>query len=135
MTSDTRWERLFKAAESRGIPLRSILAVVSIVVVVYLVGKIVYRLRDVLLIMVVAGFVAIILNPLVVALQHWRVKRRGLAVAFVTFSAVVVFVGLTAAFGYPLVNGLAHLAERLPVIVKQAEQGKVRSDVLRGTTT
>jgi predicted PurR-regulated permease PerM len=104
--------------------LRSILATISIVVVVYLVGKVVYRLRDVLLIVVVAGFVAIILNPLVVGLQHWRVKRRGWAVAFVTFWAVIAFVGLTAAFGYPLVNGLTHLAERLPVIVKQAEQGK-----------
>jgi predicted PurR-regulated permease PerM len=31
---------------------------------------------------------------------------------------------LAAAFGYPLVNGLTHLADRLPLYVKQAEHGK-----------
>ena len=37
----------------------------------YLAGKLVYRLRDVILLMVVAGFVALILNPLVVAVRRW----------------------------------------------------------------
>jgi predicted PurR-regulated permease PerM len=120
----TRWARLFKAAETRGVPLRSILAAVVIVAFAYLAGKVIYRLRDVLLIIVVAGFGAIILNPLVVALQGWHVKRRGPAVAVVTLLALVIFVALAAAFGYPLVNGLTHLADRLPVYVKKAEEGQ-----------
>jgi len=92
--------------------------------VVYLAGKLVYRLREVVLIMVIAGFVAIILNPLVVALQRWRLKRRGWAVAVVTLCALLVFAALAAVFGYPLVNGLTHLADKLPSYVRQAEQGK-----------
>ncbi len=123
-TSDTRRARLWRAAGSRGIPLQTILATVAVVVLVYLAGKLVYRLRDVILIIVVAGFVAVILNPLVVALQHWGVPRRGLAVAMVTLLALIVFIGLAAAFGYPLVNGLTHLADRLPQYVQSAEHGK-----------
>jgi predicted PurR-regulated permease PerM len=90
---------------------------------VFVAAKLIYRLRDVLLIMVVAGFVAIILNPLVVALHRWHL-RRGWAVAVVTLWALLVFLGLAVAFGYPLVNGLTHLADRLPTYVKEAEHGK-----------
>ena len=71
-----------------------------------------------------AGFIALILNPLVVPLQRWKVRRRGWAVAVVTLWAVLVFVGLAVAFGYPLVNGITHLAEALPSYVKKAEHGK-----------
>ena len=39
-------------------------------VLTYLAGKLAYRIRDVLLMIVVAGFVCLILNPLVVALQR-----------------------------------------------------------------
>ena len=39
-----------------------------------------------------------------------RVPRRGLAVTIVTLWAALVFLGLAAAFGVPLVNGVTHLA-------------------------
>ena len=120
----TRRERLWRAAESRGIPLRAILATVGVVVATYLLGKVLYRLRDVVLIMVVAGFIALLLNPLVVALQRWKIPRRGFAVTIVTFWGLVVFIGLAVAFGYPLVNGVSHLAQQLPTYVTQAEHGK-----------
>jgi predicted PurR-regulated permease PerM len=121
---DTRRARLWQAAESRGIPLRTILVTVAVVAVAYLLGKLVYRLRDVLLLILVAGFVALILNPLVVALQRWRIKRRGWAVAVVTLWGVVVFFGLTLAFGLPLVGAITHLANELPSYVSKAEHGK-----------
>ena len=120
----TRRARLWNAAESRGISLRAILVTVGVVVVTYLAGKLFYRLRDVVLLVAVAGFVALLLNPLVVALQHWKVPRRGLAVAVVTLWAVLVFAGLAVAFGYPLINGITHLANRLPSYVSQAQHGK-----------
>jgi predicted PurR-regulated permease PerM len=37
---------------------------------------------------------------------------------------VIVFIALAGAFGYPLVNGLTHLADRLPAYIRQAEHGK-----------
>ena len=123
-TPDTRWARLRRAAEFRGVPLPTILVTVAVVVVVYLSGKLIYRLRDVILLMIVAGFVAVILNPLVVALQRWGLRRRGLAVAVVTLWGLLVFVGLAAAFGYPLANGITHLASELPTYVSQVDHGR-----------
>ena len=123
-SSETRRERLWEVAESRGIPLRAILATVGVVVVTFLAGRIVYKLREVILLIVVAGFVALLLDPAVVLLQQWGLKRRGTAVAVVTAVAVLVFGGLAFAFGYPLVNGLTNLAGNLPKYVSQAEHGR-----------
>jgi predicted PurR-regulated permease PerM len=120
--SDTRRARLWRFAESKHVPLRAILATVGVVILAYLGGKVFDRLRGVLLIFVVAGFIALLLNPLVVLLQRF-LRRRGFAVTVVTLLAVAAFAGLAFAFGYPLVNGLTHLADDLPSYVKTAEQG------------
>jgi predicted PurR-regulated permease PerM len=120
----TRSAALWAAAESRGIPLRSILVTVAVVAAAYLAGKLIYRLRDVVLLLLVAGFIALLLNPGVAALQRWRIRRRGLAVAVVTFWGLIVFFGLAVAFGYPLANGTAHLAHTLPSYVSQVERGR-----------
>jgi predicted PurR-regulated permease PerM len=119
-----RRDRLWKSAAARGIPLPTILTTVAVVAAAYFAGKLIYRLRDIILLMVVAGFIALILNPLVVALQRWRIRRRGFAIAIVTFWAVLVFVGLAVAFGYPLANGITHLAHALPSYVSDAEHGR-----------
>ncbi|HUC56974.1 MAG TPA: AI-2E family transporter [Streptosporangiaceae bacterium] len=120
----SRVTRLWVAAESRGIPLRTILVTVAVIGLAYVLAKVAYRLRDVELLMLVAGFIALLLNPLVTALQNWRVRNRGLAVLIVTVLGLIVFFGLALAFGLPLTNGLAHLAHDLPSYVKQAERGK-----------
>ena len=119
---DTRRARLRHAAAARGIPLPTILVTVAVVALTYLAGKLAYRLRDVLLLMVVAGFIALILNPFVVFVQR-RIPRRGPAVAVVTLWALLVFIGLAFAFGYPLANGLTHLSHHLPGYVQDAAQG------------
>lgn len=121
---ESRRQRLWEAAEARGIPLRTILVGVGVVVAVYLAGRLIYELRDILLLVVVAAFIALLLDPLVALLQRRLVSRRGSAVALVTFVAVVVFAGLATAFGYPLVDALTHLADNLPKYVRQAEHGK-----------
>jgi len=51
----------------KAVPLRTILISVAVVVLVYLVGQLLYRLRDVVLLVVVGSFVALVLNPIVVA--------------------------------------------------------------------
>ena len=97
----TRRERLWEAAEARHVPLRAILATVAVVALTYVAGKVVYRLRDVILLMVVAGFLALILNPLVLVVQRWGVRRRGLAVTVVTIWGLLVFAGLALAVRLP----------------------------------
>jgi predicted PurR-regulated permease PerM len=120
----TRRARLWEASEARHIPLQAILVFVAVVVVTYFAGKLIYRLRDDILLMVVAGFVALILNPPVLALQRWGIRRRGWAVTVVTLLTLVVFAGLALAFGYPLANGITDLAHDLPSYVSSAEHGR-----------
>src|ERR1039458_6879108 len=120
----TRRARLWAAAEAKGVPLRTILTIALVVIAVYVLGKVVYRLRDILLLIVVAAFIAVILDPLVVALQRWKIRRRGWAVAVVALWGLIVFVGLAFAFGYPLANGINHLAQKLPGTVAAATHGR-----------
>jgi hypothetical protein len=54
------------AAAARGVPLPTILVTVAVLALTYLAAKLAYRLRDVLLLILVAGFIALILNPFVV---------------------------------------------------------------------
>jgi predicted PurR-regulated permease PerM len=118
-----RLARLLKAAERRRVPLLTIVTTVAIVAVTYLGGQLIYRLRGILLLILVAGFVAVLLNPIVGLVERRLVPRRGVAVGIVTMLALLVFIGLAAAFGYPLVNGINHLANRLPTYVANAQNG------------
>jgi predicted PurR-regulated permease PerM len=119
-----RLGRLWAAAEVRRIPLRTIIVAILAVAFFYLAGKLIYRLRDVVLLMLTAGFLAMLLNPVVRTLQRYVVKRRGLAVTLVAVLAVLVFLGLAVAFGWPLVNGITHLANDLPSYIANAEHGQ-----------
>ena len=118
-----RLARLWKAADVQNIPLRTIVTTVAIVAATYLAGKLIYRLRDIVVLLLVAGFVTVLLNPIVNLVQRRLFPRRGIAVAIVTLWAVLVFIGLALAFGYPLVNGITHLADQLPKYVASAEHG------------
>jgi predicted PurR-regulated permease PerM len=119
-----RVERLWAAAEIRKVPLRTIVAAILAVAFFYLAGKLIYRLRDVFLLLLVAGFLALILNPVVRVIERYAIRRHGLAVTAVALLMVLVFVGLSVAFGYPLVNAVTHLANNLPTYVANAEHGK-----------
>jgi len=119
-----RRARLRAAVTARGIPLATILASVAVVVLTYLAGKLAYRLRDIILMILAAGFLALVLNPLVAGLQRRRIRRRGQAVAVVTIWTALVFFGLVAAFGYPLVHGVTHFSKGLPSYVAAAEHGR-----------
>jgi predicted PurR-regulated permease PerM len=120
----TRWTLLRGAAESRGIPLRTIITVIGLAVMIYVGAKVLYRLRDILILLAVSGFIALILNPLVVMLQRRIAPRRSVAVAIVTVSALLIFVGVVVGCGYPLAAGTTHLAKQLPGYVANAEHGK-----------
>jgi predicted PurR-regulated permease PerM len=120
---ETRRARILQRADEHNVPLRTILVTVGIVVAVYLTGKLLVRLRVVLMLMVVGCFLALILNPQVVALQRWKIRRRGLAVSLVALWSVLIFAGLAVAFGYPLIHALTNLANTLPSYVEKAQKG------------
>ena len=122
--SQGRLARLWAYADVRHVPLRTIVVTVAVVAAAFLAGKLIYRLRDILLLMVVAGFLALLLNPMVVALERRLRLRRGLAVTIVGLLAALAFLGLALEFGSPLVTGITHLANHLPRYIASAEQGK-----------
>ena len=124
VTPDTRRARIIQRATLNNVPLPTILTTVAVIVGVYFTGKLLYRLRDLMMLLLVGGFIALILNPLVIALERIGVKRRGIAVLIVSSLSAIVFALLAFAFGYPLVNALTHLANNLPTYVNNAEHGK-----------
>jgi predicted PurR-regulated permease PerM len=120
----SRFQRLLRAAQRRHVPLLTILVTVGVVTATYLAGILIYRLRGILLLILVAGFIALLLNPIVNVVQRRLFPRRGVAVAIVTILASLVFIGLAVAFGYPLVNGITHLADKLPTYIANAQHGR-----------
>ena len=120
----SRFGRLLQAADRRHVPLLTILVTVGVVAATYLAGTLIYRIKEIILLLVVAGFIALLLNPIVVLVQRRLVPRRGIAVAIVTLWATLVFIGLAVAFGYPLVNAITHLANSLPTYVANAQHGR-----------
>jgi predicted PurR-regulated permease PerM len=115
---------MLQAAERRHVPLLTILVTVGVVVAVYLTGKLLYRIKDIVLLIVVAGFIALLLNPIVNLAQQRLFARRGVAVAIVTILAGIVFAGLAVAFGTPLVKGITNLADQLPTYIANAQHGR-----------
>ncbi len=117
-----RRERLFAAASGKGVPLRTILTVDAVVIATWVLYRLIGRLREVILWILIAAFIALVLNPAVNFLQRHRF-RRGVAIGFVFAVAAIVFAGLLGLFGYPLVNSLTHVAQSLPTRVNQLEKG------------
>jgi predicted PurR-regulated permease PerM len=115
---------MFRAADVNRVPARAILFTVFLVAGVFLAGQLLFHLRNILMLGMLSGFVALLLNPAVVGLQRWRVPRRGFAVAIVTIAAFIVTLGLAVLFGYPLVNGVTHFANSLPAFIQNAENGR-----------
>ena len=117
-----RRDRLFAAFANKGVPLRTILTVDAVVIVTWVLFRLIGRLRDVILWILIAAFISLVLNPAVVALQRWRLKRVA-AVALVFVVAVLAFTGLLVLFGYPLINSLTHFAEQLPHMISDLKKG------------
>jgi predicted PurR-regulated permease PerM len=117
-----RRDRLFAAASAKGVPLRTILTIDAVVIATWVAYRLLGRLRAVILWILIAAFVALVLNPAVNFLQRHRL-RRGTAVGVVMVVALLAFLGLLGLLGYPLVNALTHVAGRLPTMVDQVEKG------------
>ncbi len=121
--SSTQRRSAWKWADTRDIPLRTIVATVVVVALAYLAAITLYRLRSLLVLLLVGSFIALLLNPIVGFIESKVHIRRGYAVGLVSLLVLVVFAGLAFAFGYPLVRSLTHLADTLPQYVRDAQTG------------
>jgi predicted PurR-regulated permease PerM len=105
--------------------VRLVLVIMAIVLAVALGVFLVWRLRRIVGLVVIAGFIAVILNPLVDALNRLRL-RRGLATTVVFLAGVGTFSVLAYAFVSPVVNAGQRFAEDLPAFVDRAQRGEGR---------
>ena len=109
----------------RSVPYRTILAIDGIVVATVLSLLVVWELRRVLVLVLIAGFFAIVLDP-AVAFLHRHGLRRGLAVFVVFFIGVLAFAGLVYLFAKPAYDAGSRFAKDLPKVVDQARHGQGR---------
>ena len=90
------------------------IALLSVWIVVQVAGK-------VLLLFIVAGLIALVLNPLV-ALMHRSRVPRGLAVLLVYLGFFVVVAGIGVLLANPISNQVTTLKDNLPSIVDSANR-------------
>lgn len=106
----------------RGVPWPTILGTVGVVLAALAAVQMLRATRHVLLLLLVAGFLAVILNPLVDAVQR-RVSSRALATAIVFTLGAVVIAGLVALFVGPVAPRFGSFLHDLPGIVRRTQAG------------
>jgi predicted PurR-regulated permease PerM len=82
----------------------------------------------VLLILIIAGLVALILNPVVKLLERWRLPR-GLAIPIVYLGIVAVIAGAGVLLANPISTQISHFSRDVPHIIDKANKdlGKVQN--------
>lgn len=95
----------------------TVVRIVAIVLGVLLLAYAAYRVRSVLLLVLVAAFLAIGLNPAVRRLERWRIKR-GWAVTLILLGVLAFITGFIASVVPPLVEQVTQFASDLPSYVE-----------------
>lgn len=98
------------------------------VLVAWSVYKAVLSIWSILLLILVAGFLAIGLNPAVVRLKGWGM-RRGFAVALVGLLAVGAVTGMIFALAPPIVEQTDGLGTALPGYIDDLKKNQVLNDL------
>lgn len=121
--AETLTARVLAAAANREIPLRTIIATVSVVVVTGLVLLLAWTIRTDLLLFGVAVFIAVLLEGPVAWLARHGL-RRTFAVSLVFTLGVLAFLGIAYLFGSPLVSHVKQFVTSVQHLVKQAQLGR-----------
>lgn len=106
--------------------------IVNIIVVVTLVlALLAWRLRVLLLLVIVSLFTAAVLHPIIGMVQRLGLRRRssaplprGLATTVVFLFAFALVVGVGVVLTHPVITEATHFANALPQLVTQAQHGK-----------
>src|SRR4051794_18126672 len=106
---------------SRPVPVRTILAIIGLVLATYVALQLVEMTRRVLTWALIALFFAVALYPVVNLLER-RVPRcrRSVATLVVFLLVAVLILGLVTLFVIPLAQEAAPLARELPQLIQDA---------------
>ncbi|HEX3087552.1 MAG TPA: AI-2E family transporter [Ilumatobacteraceae bacterium] len=106
------------------VPWRTIVATVGVVVVTYAVLMLLMAAVRIIVWISIAGFLAIVLAPLVGRLNNRLGGRRTLATGTVVFGTLLVLAGVLALFILPVKTQLVNIITDLPGTVHDAANGK-----------
>jgi len=103
--------------------LRASLMVDGVVLLTLVAAVVAWKLRTVLLLVLISLFLTVLLHPLVSALERRNV-RRGLATGVVFVAGFAILGTVLFVILHPVVSAAEHLASALPKIIRQAEHGR-----------
>jgi predicted PurR-regulated permease PerM len=106
------------------VPWRTIIAATLVVGIAAGAVVFLFAASDTVLLVALAGFIAIVLAPIVRVVQARLGGRRALASLIVTFAALAVAVGIVALFLLPLRHQIASILSDLPGTVRDAANGR-----------
>ncbi|MGZ4120343.1 MAG: AI-2E family transporter [Actinomycetota bacterium] len=105
------------------IPYRLVLTIIGLVVASGVGILLVVSLRKVIFEVVIAGFLALVLNPAVLRLQRLRLTR-GQSIAIVIVIMTIAILSIGTLIGAPLATSLTHFAQSAPERLRDAAAGK-----------
>jgi predicted PurR-regulated permease PerM len=110
----------------RQVPVRTILAVIGLVLATVVLLWMVVQAQRVLVWLVIAAFFAVALDPAVswVERRVFGGRRRALATLIVFVVVVLVLIGIIAAFAVPLAREGTRFAGQLPDLIDQTKRGE-----------
>jgi predicted PurR-regulated permease PerM len=105
------------------VPYRVILAAIWLTIASVASLGLLYRLHSVVFDLVLATFIALVLNPVVIRLERIGFGR-GPAILAVTAVFFLIFVGIGAAVAAPITSQGVKFAKQAPQYLKQAQEGR-----------
>jgi len=108
---------------SNGIPYRLILTAIWLTIASAIAVVLIYELRHVIFSLIIAGFLALVVNPAVLRLQRWHLSR-GQAIAIVVVIGTVAIVGIGTLIAAPLATQATKFAQSAPERLREAAAGK-----------
>ncbi len=123
---DTWRSKLTGSAESRGVPITTIVAtVVTVIVLVDLNAALIlglWVLRTIVVYMVVAFFLTLLMTPPTRFLRR-RGMSHGGATLLVFLIGALLLIGLVYLFTEPLVTAATHFGKQVPSLINEAKKG------------
>ena len=125
VVSDTVIPRESRETPRReSVPVRTIATLIAMVLATVLVLLLLRAMSKILVWVVIAAFFAVALHPVANRIQRLVGGRRWLATLLLFLVAVVLLVGITAAFITPLVRQAGVLIDRAPAYLDQVRSGQ-----------
>ena len=123
-TAETTRARAGAPATWSDVPWRTIIATVGVVVATYVVVTLLLAAARILVWVAIAGFMAVVLAPLVARVNRRFGGRRTLATGTVVVATLLVLIGVAALFIMPVRTQLVAIITDLPGAVHDAANGK-----------